>query len=100
MRPARNHHFGIFGRKVPVAVVDDQGNLGDAHRGTFFRSRKDDALHLVHAKHRSALFPEHPANRIDDIRLARSVRPDDSRETAARKGDLGPLRKRLKSENL
>ena len=100
MRSSRNHHFGIFGGKVPVAVVNDQGNLGNAHRGTLFRPRKDDALHLVHAKHRSALFSQHPADGIDDVRLARSVRSDDSRETAPRKGDFGPLRKRLESEYL
>ena len=76
-----DRHLGEVDRQVAGGVVDRQGDLGTAERGALRGAGEDDVVHLLGPHDRRLLGAEHPADRVDDVGLARAVRPDDHRHT-------------------
>ena len=68
--------LGILDRQGAVAVVDGQRHLGPAQRRPRGGAREDDVLHLAAAQRLGALLAHHPGQGVDDVGLARAVRPD------------------------
>lgn len=77
----RDGDLGVLDGQGAVGVVDGQGHLGAAERGPAGGAGEDDVLHLAAAQGFGALFAHHPAERVDDVGLARTVRSDDARDT-------------------
>ena len=75
---AADRHLGVLDRQRAVGVVDRQLHLGAAERAARRGAGEDDVLHLAAAEGLRALLAHHPGERVDDVRLARSVGPDDA----------------------
>jgi hypothetical protein len=69
--------LGQRDRDDPGAVVDDQRDLGHPEALTSRRSGEDHVGHRGPPESARALLPEHPRDRIDQVRLARTVGTDD-----------------------
>ena len=80
-------------RQQPIAVVEDERDVGHALGGALLRPGPDDVLGLARAEG-AALLPERPAERVREVALARAVRPDD-RADPATELDVRPLGERL-----
>ena len=63
-------------RQQPGRVVDRQADLGAAERRAGGGAGEDDVVHLLAAHRLRRLGAEHPRDRVDDVRLARSVGSD------------------------
>jgi hypothetical protein len=61
------------------AVVDHELGLGHAEGRPLGAPREDHVRHLAAAQGPRALLPEDPADGVDEVGLARAVRPDDDR---------------------
>ena len=70
---------GVDGQQAG-GVVERERDLGGVHRPAAAGAVEDDVGHLRAAEALDALLAEHPLDRVDDVRLARSVRPDDDRD--------------------
>ena len=68
--------LGELDRQQPGGVVDRERHLGPAERGPVGGAGEDDVVHLGAAQRPGTLGAEHPRDRVDDVRLARAVRPD------------------------
>ncbi len=79
---AGHAHFGEIDREPAVRVVKD--NMSGGHAGTrpVLGPVEDHVLGLLAAQQRIGLLPQHPAQRVGNIRLPRAVRPDDGGNTA------------------
>ena len=94
--PPGDRDLGVVDRQRVVGVVDRQGDLGPAQRGPAGGAGEDDVFHLAAAQRLGALLAEHPGDRVDDVALARAVRPDDAvmpgskRRVVAEAKDLKP----------
>ena len=64
------------------------------------RPGKDDVLHLAAAQAFGALLAEHPAHRVEDVRLAAPVRSHHHRHSLAGQVDFGAVTKGLKAQDL
>ena len=73
---AGDGHFGEFALEPAILVVEGDGDFGHPGRGATLAPGEDDILGLLRAEGAVAGFPEHPAHRIGDVRLARAVRTD------------------------
>ncbi len=82
-------------RQEPIAVVEDQRDVGHALSGALLRPGPDDVFRLAGSEG-APLLPECPAERVGQIALARPVRPDD-RADPATELDVRSLRERLES---
>jgi hypothetical protein len=71
--PAGDRDLGVVDGQGAVAIVDGQGHLGAAQRGTPGRTGEDDVLHLAAAQGLGALLTEHPGDGVDDVGLAGAV---------------------------
>ncbi len=78
--PPGDRDLGVLDRQGAVGVVDRERHLGAAERRAAGRTGEDDVLHLAAAQRLGALLAEHPADRVDDVGLARAVRADDTRD--------------------
>ncbi len=81
-----------------IEPADHQRHFGHAQRLPHLRAVEDHVLHLFTAQGLGALLPQHPENRVHNIALAASVRPDDGGD-AIRKLDTS-LGERLKPQHL
>ena len=77
IRAARDLHFAEVERQHAIAVVERQRDFGHAERLARVVAGEDDVFHLLRAQAARRLLAEHPADRIDEIRFARTVRADD-----------------------
>ena len=59
----------------PAELSIVSGDLGATERRALRRAGEDDVVHLLRAHRRRRLRAEHPADGVDDVRLARPVRP-------------------------
>lgn len=75
--PPRDVDFGAINRQPAVGVVERDGDLGRVHRPPGAGAVEDHIGHFLAAKALNALLAEDPLDGIDDVRLARSIRPDD-----------------------
>ncbi len=62
------------------AVVDGQHHLGGVAGGAVAGAGEDDVVHAGRAHVLERVLAHHPAQRLDQIRLAAAVRPDDARQ--------------------
>ena len=82
----RDGDLGVVDRQRPVGVVDREADLGAPERrppcprraGRRRRPGEDDVLHLAAAQRLGALLAHDPGEGVDDVGLARAVRPDDA----------------------
>jgi len=58
-------------------------------RRTVHRAVEDHVLHRIAAQRRGARLAEHPAKRVDHVRLATAVRPDNADELAGNMNRCG-----------
>ncbi len=77
---AADRHLGVVDRQRAVGVVDGHRDLGAAERRPAGRAGEDDVLHLAAAQALRALLAHDPGEGVDDVGLARAVRPDDARD--------------------
>ncbi len=74
---AADRHLAVVDVQRVVGVVDRQAHLCAAEWRAGGRSREDHVLHRRAAQVLRALFTHHPGERVDDVRLAGTVRTDD-----------------------
>ena len=88
---AADRHLGVVDRQRAVGVVDGQDHLRTAERAPGRGAGEDDVLHLAAAEGLDALLAHHPGERVDDVALARAVRPDDAGDSRleCERGRLG-----------
>ena len=70
-------HLRRIDGQQAVGVVERERDLGGVHRPAGGRAVEDDVGHFLAAEALDALLAQHPLDGIDDVRLARTVRPDD-----------------------
>jgi hypothetical protein len=75
----RDRDFRELDRQQAGRVVDGQRYLGPAEGRPLRRAGEDDVVHAAAPQGARALRPEHPGHRIDEVRLARAVRPHHDR---------------------
>jgi hypothetical protein len=80
-------------------VVEVQLDRRAADRLAVARAVEDDVLHRLATQRGCLRFAEHPANRVDDVRLAAAVGTDDADELS-RRGDGGRIDERLETGEL
>ena len=78
-RPARR---SAARSQVLVVALEQQRHLRHAERPVVGVAGEDDVLHRGAAEMLRALLAEHPADRVDDVRLAAAVRADDRGDAA------------------
>ncbi|OQC01835.1 MAG: hypothetical protein BWX80_03276 [Candidatus Hydrogenedentes bacterium ADurb.Bin101] len=88
-------HFAVIDRQLPVRVIKGQGNFGHAGRRPPVAAVENNILHVGTAQFPGALFAQRPAQRIQDIALAASVRTDNCRNPLF-KVDHGRVGERFK----
>ena len=71
-------------RQQAIGVVEDERDVGHPLGRALVRACPDDVLGLARAE-RPTLLPERPAQRVGEVALARSVRPDDGADPRASK---------------
>ncbi len=76
---ARDRHLRELDRQEMGGVVDRQRNLGAAERRALRGAGEDDVVHAATAHGARALRAEDPRDGVDEVRLARPVRPHDHR---------------------
>ena len=79
---AGDGHIIVVDGQRAVGVVERQIDLGHARRLARARPEEDHVLHLVAAQALGTLIAEHPLDRVDDVALAATVRPDDTGHAA------------------
>ena len=90
---------GVLGGGQPVGVVEGERHLREAVRATALRAVEDDVLHGLAAEVPGGLLAHGPADRVDDVGLAASVRPHDRRDVVVDVDD-GPVHERLEAADL
>src|SRR5579875_2131 len=78
---ARDLYFVEIERQLTVAVVERHRDFGHAERLARRVAREDHVFEPLRAQAPRALFAQHPANRVDEVRFSRTVRPDHGRNT-------------------
>src|ERR687891_2091581 len=86
-------------RDQPGGVVDHELHLGHPQRRTLWTSGEDHVGHLPAAKRSRPLLSKHPADRVDEVGLARPVGADDHRD-ARRQLQSGLVGERLEASDL
>ena len=86
-----------LGGRRALAVVDEQRHLGHVARGAVLRAGEDHVLHrrAAHALVRG--LAHGPAQRLEQVRLAAAVRPDDAGQPGLDQ-ELGGLDEGLEAE--
>ena len=85
-----------IGQQV-LGVVEGERDFGGVHGPAAARAVEDHVGHLLAAEALDALLAQHPLDGVDDVRLARAVRPDDDRD-ARRKLEPGLVGKTLETD--
>ena len=95
VQPATQLEDAVLDRQQPVAVVQDEGDVGHPDRGAPVGPGEDDVLALAAAQ-RPALLAEGPAERVGEVALARPVGADDRADPRPELDDRS-FRKRLEA---
>src|SRR5581483_5043002 len=86
-------------REVVLVALEQQRDLGHPERSVLGVAGEHDVLHGRAAEVLRTLLAEHPADRVDDVRLAAPVRADDRRH-AGRQLENRRLHERLEAVQL
>ena len=84
--PAADLEFGVLvegRRRGARRLLERKRDLGDIARGPGGGAREDHVVHLAAAQRFRAVLAHRPAQRLDHVRLAASVRPDDPGQARA-----------------
>ena len=81
---------GVASSQAPVIVVEDQFHRCPRERLAGVRSAEDDISHGLAAQMSGGKLAHHPAHRVDDVRLAASIRTDNADQVAG-KGNRGGI---------
>ena len=95
--PAGDRDLGVRfvpRRGVPVVVHEGEGHLGHPQGTGGIRAGEDDVFERLAAKIGGGVLAEDPADGVNDVRLAASVRADDRRDPG------GKIKRRLVVERL
>src|ERR1700757_4783019 len=68
-------------RRVACAIVYRQRDFRDVARWPIGRAGEDDVIHFATAQPPRRVFAHYPPQRLDQVRLAAAVWPDDTRQT-------------------
>ena len=92
----------LHGHRSLVSLWVDHGqrHLGHAHRLALAGSSKDNVLHVRSAQGFGALLAQHPAHRVQNVRLAAPVRPHHRGNACSRHGHLRAVAKAFKAEDV
>ncbi len=91
-----DRHLGELDRQETRRVVDRQRHLGTSERGLVRGAGEDDVVHLRRTHRGGRLGAEHPADRVDDVRLPAAVRSHHDRDPGLHLERRG-LRERLET---
>ena len=81
--PAGDLHFLGFGGELALAVVEGHGDLGQAEAAASAGAVEDDVGHFAAAQALGTLLAQDPAQGVDDVALAGTVRADDGGDAVA-----------------
>ena len=93
---AADGDFRVVDRDGPVGVVNRQTDFGSAQRLPLRSAGEDDVLHFSASEVLRTLFSHDPRERVDDVRLARTVWSDHTRD-ARFEFEPGGRRERLEA---
>ena len=74
---------GVSIGQQALGVVEGERDFGGVQRPAGARAVEDHVGHLLAAQALDALLAQHPLDGVDDVRLARAVRPHHDRDAAA-----------------
>ncbi len=83
----RDVHFGRVDGENTGRIIERERDFGGIHRPACAGTVEDHVGHFLAAEALDALFAEYPLDGVDNIRLARAVRPDDDGDS---RGELEP----------
>ena len=89
--------LGGVDRQQLAGVVEGERDFSRVQSPPGRRAVEDDVGHLLAAEALDALLAEHPLDRVDDVRLARSVGPHHDRDPGG-EFESGPLGKALETD--
>ena len=95
---AGDMHLGRVERQQPVGVVESERDFGGVQGPAAAGAVEDDVGHFAAAEALDALFAQHPLDGVDDVRLARAVRPHHHRD-ARRKLEPGAVGETLETDD-
>ena len=72
----RHTDFLPLGAKMPRASAEGQRHLRHPHRSPRVRAAENDVRHLAAAQRLGRLLAQAPADRVEDVRLAATIRAD------------------------
>ena len=81
---AGNMDLGRVDRQQVFGIVEGERDLGGVGGPATARAVKDHVGHLAAAEAFDALLAQHPLNSVDDVRLARAVRPHHDRDAGGK----------------
>ncbi len=87
------------GHLLGCVVVERERDLGEIMRAAGLAAAEDDVLHRPPAQVPGALLPHAPPDRIDDVRLAATVRTDNRKNVVVEVQD-GSVDERLEADKL
>ena len=85
---------------VGLGIDHGQRHFGHAQGLAVARSGKDHVLHVRAAQGLGALFAQHPAHPVQDVRLAAPVRPHHHGNAGSRHGQLRAVTEALEAEDV
>ncbi len=89
----------LEGHLLGRVVLEGERDLGEVLRASGLASAEDDVLHGPPAQVPSALLAHAPSNRVDDVRLAAPVGPDDPQNVVI-EVENGAVDERLEADEL
>src|SRR5208282_2358635 len=89
-----------IGSCINLGVNQSQRHFGHARGVAVARAGENHVFHARAAQRFGRLLPEHPGNRVRDIRLPAAVRPDDGGDAFAMELQFRAIAERLESQDL
>src|SRR5262249_35842540 len=65
-------------RRVAPSIVDEERHLGEIALRPIRSAAEDDVIHFAAAHALGRVLAHHPAQRLDEVRLAAAIGPDDA----------------------
>ncbi len=94
VQTSSDHDFGmleVLDRERSAVVLESQRNFAHTHRRVAFGSREDHIFHRRSAEMLRGHLTHHPNERVDDVRLAATVRTDDAGDAGVEVDDRAIL---------
>src|SRR5581483_5666370 len=98
VRAPAHFDFREIDRELMIGVIEDERDFGHAERLALGVAREDNVVSAIRAQLFCALFAKRPTDRVDEIRLSRTVRSDNRRDSRLEL-ELQRFRKCLEAED-